>query len=326
MLNFIFMIFKTPQALRQRITEVTKRPAHGKITVFEDTSAFMSIDAGSVLRLDGNDYLVVGYAREGRFGLDEQPKFWVKTVIDLTTGERKIVKLVFHETFTSRIGSTVFTCRRSPRKESEILRRMRGHPNFMQGKAVSDAVGNLVRIIDFIPGPTLYEYLRRLDISHQAYYRQIFAKLMGSVIECIDAIAQLHRQGLHHGDIRADHILLKKQMSDYVWIDFDFEVGYPAYDLFCLGNVLLQVAGKGRHSLHDIGLRPSAYPGAVDTLVLGDMSLMFRHRVANLRKLFPHISVDLNDILMRFSAGSTNPYRDVDTLLADLRALFPGNV
>jgi serine/threonine protein kinase len=317
------MIFKNPETLKQRITEVTQRPAHSKITVFEDTSQFMSIDAGSVLRLGGNDYLVLGYAREGRFGLDEQPKFWVKTVIDLTTGERKIVKLVFHETFNSRIGSTVFTFVRSPQKESEILQRMRGHPNFMQGKPVSDAVGNPVRVIDFIPGPSLYEYLRRLDMPHEVYYRQIFFKLIKPVIECIDAIAQLHRQGMHHGDIRADHILLKEQMSDYVWIDFDYAVDYPDYDLCCLGNILLQVAGKGRHSLYDIGLRPSAYPGVIDTLAQSDMSLMFRHRVANLRKLFPHISAALNDILMRFSVGSTDPYCDVEVLLADLRVFFP---
>jgi serine/threonine protein kinase len=317
------MIFKNPQVLRQRITEITQRAVSSKITVFEDTSAFMSIDAGNILRIDGNDYLVLGYAREGRFGLDEQPKFWVKTVIDLTTGERKIVKLVFHETFDSRIGSTVFTFVRSPQKESEILRRMGDHPNFMQGKAVRDAAGNLVRIIDFIPGPSLYEYLRRLDMPHEVYYRKIFSQLIRPVIACIDAIAQLHKQGLHHGDIRADHILLKEPMSDHIWIDFDYEVDYPDYDLLCLGNVLLQVAGKGRHSLYDIAARPSAYPGVIDALTQSDMSMMFRHRVANLHKLFPYLSTALNDILMRFSVGGTDRYGDVNTLLADLRALFP---
>ena len=316
------MIFKNREVLKQRIAELTRRPVPSKIAVFEDTSEFMSIDSGSVLRLDGNDYLVLGHAREGRFGLDEQPKFWIKTVMDLTTGERKIVKLVFHETFNSRMGSTVFTFRRNPQKESEILRQMSGHPNFMQGRSVFDAVGNLVRVIDFIPGPSLYEYLRRLDMSHEAYYRRIFSRLMRPVMECIDAIVQLHRQGLQHGDVRADHILLKDPMSDYVWIDFDYEVDYPDYDLFCLGNILLQVAGKGRHSLYDIGLQPSAYPGVFDTLTQADMSLMFRHRVANLRKLFPYISAALNDILMRFSSGCTAHYLDVETLLVDLRELY----
>jgi hypothetical protein len=69
------MIFKNREVLKQRIAELTRRPVPSKIAVFEDTSEFMSIDSGSVLRLDGNDYLVLGHAREGRFGLDEQPKF-----------------------------------------------------------------------------------------------------------------------------------------------------------------------------------------------------------------------------------------------------------
>ena len=42
----------------------------------------MSIDGGDVLRLAGNDYLVLGNAREGRFGIDDQPKFWVKSAIE----------------------------------------------------------------------------------------------------------------------------------------------------------------------------------------------------------------------------------------------------
>jgi hypothetical protein len=58
-------------------------------------------------------------------------------------------------------------------------------------------------------------------------------------------------------------------------------------------------------------------------LTFDDMSLMFHHRVANLRKLFPHISPDLNEILMRFSAGSAEPYRKLEALLADLRSLYP---
>jgi len=151
----------------------------------------------------------------------------------------------------------------------------------------------------------------------------VLPRLMPWVLVCIEAIAWLHRQGLHHGDIRADHILINKETGNYVWIDFDYEVRPADYDVFCLGNLLLQVVGKGRHSVHDIGLRPSDYPGLGGTLTASDMSLMFRHRVANLRKLFPHISTDLNEVLMRFSAGSTDHYRDVHALLSDLRALFP---
>jgi hypothetical protein len=285
----------------------------------------MSIDAGSVIRVGGNDYFVMGHACEGRFGLDEQPKFWVKSTIDLATGERKIVKLMFQEEFESRIGTSVFRCVRNPGKESAILTKMRGHPHFMQGETVRDEAGNLVRIIDFIPGPSLYDHLRQFVMSHEAYYRQVLPNLMESAIACLGAIAQLHREGFHHGDIRTDHLLLNKQTRLFVWIDFDYEISDPIYDLFCIGNVLHQVVGKGRHSIHDIRLRPMEYPDFTGTLASNDMSLMFQHRVANLRKLFPHISPLLNDILMRFSSGASDPYHNLDTLMADLRVVFPSS-
>jgi Protein kinase domain len=319
------MIYKNPQALRNRIAEVTGREAPDKINILEDTSAFMSINAGDVVRLAGSDYLVTGHAREGRFGIDEQPKFWVKKAVDLSTGERKIIKMVFRETFNSKIGEAVFRCLRSPEKESDILQKMHGRPNFMQGQSICDAAGNLVRIIDFISGPSLYDYLRRQNLSHEAYYRQNLSNIMRLLIKCIEGIAHLHKQGLHHGDIRADHIIINSQTGTYVWIDFDFEVGSLNYDVFCLGNVLLQAVGKGRHSLYDVRLRPSDYPDFKNTLTSNDMSLMFRHRIANLRKLYPHISENLNGILMRFSVGAADPYEKVDSLLEDLRLMFPSD-
>ena len=79
------MIFEHSQALERRISELTKRKTPVKFNIFEDTSDFMLIDTGDVLRIAGNDYLVMSQAREGRFGIDEQPKFWVKVSIDLTT-------------------------------------------------------------------------------------------------------------------------------------------------------------------------------------------------------------------------------------------------
>jgi len=316
------MIFTNPQALRQRITELTRREVRGGVEIFEDTSEFMSIDVGSVMRLSGNDYLVLGIAREGRFGIDDQPKFWVKSTLDLTNGEKKIIKLVFRETFTSRIGDTVFRCERSPEKESSVLRKMRGHPNFMQGQAVRDAAGNEVRIIDFISGPSLYDYLRMHKMPHEEYYQWMQPEMMPRVVDCIAGISRLHKEGLHHGDIRADHLLIKGENGAYAWIDFDFEVDNSSYDLVCLGNILQQVVGKGRHSLFDIGLQSSDYPDFTETLVSGDMSLMYPHRIMNLRKLYPYISGALNEILMRFSVGAGDAYTSVDGLLKDLRLLF----
>ncbi|MBA4393261.1 MAG: hypothetical protein C0407_06885 [Desulfobacca sp.] len=317
------MIFNDPEKLKQRIAELRGRPAKERSNIWEDTGAFMSIDGGDVLRLAGNDYLILGNAREGRFGIDDQPKYWVKTAIDLTEGQRKIIKLVFEETFTGSIGTETFNCIRSARKEAAVLQLMEGNPFFMQGESVHDTQGNLVRIIDFIPGSTLFEYLRQLKMTHQEYYFNTFPDVIQSVIGCMEALALLHRKGSYHGDVRADHILLERSSNQYKWIDFDYEIEYTKYDLFCLGNILLQTVGKGRHSMYDINLQPAKYPDFKQTLQSTDMSLMFPHRVANLQKLFPHLPDELNEILMHFSVGSPVRYQDLNALLSDLRSLFP---
>ena len=48
--------------------------------------------------------------REGRFGLGGEPKFWVKRALTLDTGRTHILKLVFHEEFTLRVGALPFKC------------------------------------------------------------------------------------------------------------------------------------------------------------------------------------------------------------------------
>ena len=317
------MIYEPASSLQQRIRELTRREPLHRMKIFEDTTQFMSIDVGDVMRLSGNDYLVIGHAREGRFGIDDQPKFWVKTCLDLETGLKKIIKLVFLETFNNKVGGTVYQFLRSPEKEASILLAMQGHPNFMQGHPVTDRAGNIVRIIDFISGPSLFDYLRGLKMSHRDYFQTEFSTVMKMFIQCVRAISLLHEKGLHHGDIRADHIILHNGTGDYRWIDFDYEVNDREYDALCLGNVLQQVVGKGRHSVNDIREQPENYPDFTGTLASGDMSLMFRYRVANLKKIYPHIPEAVNRMVVRFSDGSPNPYKSVDTLLSDLCALFP---
>ncbi len=317
------MIFDQPSSLKQRVQEVTRREPSPRMKVFDNTTEFMSIDVGDILRLFGNDYLIIGHAREGRFGIDDQPKFWVKTCLDLTTSLKKIIKLVFLETFDNNVGKTVYHFLRSPEKEAKILQDMQDHPNFMQGRPVPDSVGNIVRIIDFISGPSLFDYLRGLKISHKEYYDTEFFNVMQKFIQCVRAISLLHEKGLHHGDIRADHIIIHNETKDYMWIDFDYEVDKPEYDAICLGNVLQQVVGKGRHSINDIQEHPENYPDFTGTLTSPDMSLMFRYRVANLQSLYPYIPNAVNDMVMRYSNGCSNPYTSVSNLLSDLCSLFP---
>ena len=98
------MIFENEKELKARITEFTGRNVRGPLKITSDTTDFMRVEPDTVLRLEGNDYFIRNDATEGRFGIDEQPKFWVKYAVDLQTGEKKVLKLVFYEDFTSRIG------------------------------------------------------------------------------------------------------------------------------------------------------------------------------------------------------------------------------
>ena len=49
-----------------------------------------------------------------------------------------------------------------------------------------------------------------------------------------------------------------------------------------------------------------------------DCALFFRHRVVNLKKLFPYLPEELNRVLMHYSAASEVFYETVPELLADL--------
>ena len=316
------MIFENPSELKDLVEWFTNRPVHGPVVVVEDTTEYMAIQRGMVLRLEGNDYCVTGDAREGRFGLNEQPKFWVKYAIDLSTGARKVIKLVFYEEFTTFLGRFTVRCTRSAEKESAVLDAVRGHPNFMQGVTVRDARKNSVRIIDLIQGTTLFSHVVDIPQSHREYFFHTFPGILRSIITSIEAIEFLSRCGLHHGDIRNDHLIIDNETGQYRWIDFDLYVNYPDYDIWSIGNILVYAAGKGIHSLQIVQADRAQYPSTASSITQEDTLLFYPYRVANLKKLFPYIPEELNDVLVRFSFGARRFYEDFSSQVNDLRRIL----
>ena len=294
----------------------------GRIRVFTDTSDFMDISHGDVIHVGGGYYYVQGEETEGRFGLDEQPKFWVKRARDLETGQRKIIKLAFFESFNMNLGDIRVECFRSPRKEARILAKTREDPSFMEGISTEDDAGNVVRVLDRINGISIYGYLQGHKSSHDKFFHEEFPRLFPSVLSSVRAIARLHAAQEVHGDIRNDHLWLDRDTGDWRWIDFDYAYEWTenpfGVDLYGLGNVLLFTAGNGFFNLTDMAAcLPPNTPG--DTcLEPEDFSLFFAHRVMNLKKLFPYIPESLNRVLMRFSHKVEVLYRDVEELIVDL--------
>ena len=103
------------------------------------------------------------------------------------------------------------------------------------------------------------------------------------------------------------------------WIDFDYTYRHRenmyGYDLFGLGNILAFVVGKGDLLLGD--LQRNA-PEALDLLREEDLNIVFRNRVANLKKIFPYIPDALNSVLLHFSRGANCFYENTGQLISEL--------
>ncbi len=272
--------------------------------VFTDTSDFFAIDYGDEIIVGGERFAVFGHERERRFGI-EDPKFWVKKAKNVRTGEKKLVKLSYFETFSVTIGGVPIRCFRDPDKESRILELVKGHPHFMQGTSCLDAKHNNIRVLDIVPGPNLFVQIGAVTTDHRHYFQALLPDILKHLLTVFNGIRFLHENGFRHGDIRNDHIIVERHTGNYVWIDFDFDFDAPenpfSLDIFGLGNLLIYAVGKGFHTVHGIHNDPRTYRDLFDRLEPGDFSLLDKWRFVNLRKLYPYIPPMLNDILMHFS-------------------------
>ena len=302
-----------------RISRSLRRPSR----VFLDTTNFTSIDYGDVIIVDERYFLITGYTREGRFGVDDQVKPWVPRVENLATGEKHIVKLVFHETFDITFGQFTIPCYRNPEKEARVLELVQGHPHFMQGMAALDEAGNLVRILDIIGGSRLDKVVQRSKVSHEEYFHHELPGILDQFLECVAGIAFLHKNGFRHGDIRRDHIFVEWDTGLYRWIDFDYDFYLAekpfALDLYELGNILIYLCGRGNYYARDIMADPGMGERVLNKITDGDYSLLSKNRIVNLQKLFPYIPDRLNNIFLHFSLGTDVFYETVDEFYADLR-------
>lgn len=285
----------------------------------KDTADFFRVDYDDVVVLNDVPYLVRNNEREGRFGLEDEPKFWVKRSVDLRTGETKVLKWVFKEHFRARIGNLVFECVRSPQKEARILDLVSGRDDFMQGTTVQDAGGNPLRILDYIRGRTLSQVVAELGPGHEEYFFVHFPVLFDEFLGITEAIRFLHENGEKHGDIRRDHLIKDMGTGRYRWIDYDFNYRHGesrfAYDLFGLGNILVFLAGRGDVTTQRL-LQDD--PDTLERLTPDDVNIVFHNRVANLRKVYPYIPESLNRVLMHFSAGAQVYYETTTEFLEDL--------
>ncbi|MDW7771835.1 MAG: serine/threonine-protein kinase [Desulfobulbaceae bacterium] len=287
--------------------------------IITDTSDFFKVEYNDVLILGDKMFWVKSCEKEGRFGLDDEPKFWVRRATDLSDGSTKILKMVFHEEFETKVGGVVIKCFRSPKKEGRILDLVANHKNFMHGYWINDAAGNNIRILDFIYGPRFDNVVMQYGSSHEDYFHNYFPDVLNQYIELVEAIKFLHDHGEKHGDIRRDHILFDREAGVNRWIDFDYNYLHGeakwSFDLQGLGNIIIYLTGRG-----DV-LVPELYHTQrelYDSLWGEDLNISYKNRVANLKKIYPYIPDSLNRVLLHFSFGARIFYDSTGQMLDDL--------
>jgi hypothetical protein len=305
-----------------KLLENNGRTPSRRMRVVMDTSEFMNLNPGDVMVLDDIPYLITRNEKEVGFGMDDDPKFWVKRTINLKTGEIKIIKLVFFEEFKQKIGDFEVPFYRSPLKEARALDTVNNHPLFMHGRSTNDIAGNNVRILDFIRGPSLNKLVSGIDMSHKEFFTIEMAGILEAICDCLQALSELHDNALVHGDVRWDHILFDRDQATYRWIDFDYNYDFPenpfSVDLFGIGKIITYVVGKGGYFYSDIRQNPR-FKNEVDHLQSEDFSILEQNRLVNLQKIYPYIPTRLNNVLLHFSGHTTVFYDSVNEVIHDLR-------
>ncbi|RJP23228.1 MAG: protein kinase family protein [Candidatus Abyssobacteria bacterium SURF_5] len=310
---------KSRDWLCRRAAEFSSIPVED-LKVVSDTTEFMNIHRGHILELDGRHFLVTGYIYEARFGLSDEPKYWVKKAIDLEAGSQQIVKLSHREEFHMRIGRLRIRCYRNPHKEAQVLELVRGNPNFMQGYSLFDGRGNEVRVVDIIRGKSIYDVILNMNTTHEEYFYGPFPGILRKVAGCIASLQFLHDHNLCHGDIRNDHILIEQDTGLYRWIDFDLTQDFSDLDIWSVGNILQFCVGMGMKTFREV-LQSDDYPASVkNDLCADDASAFYEHRIMNLQKLFPYIPDSLNDILLHFAVNTNRFYTSISQIVSDIDA------
>lgn len=305
------------EELRDKIKEMTGWPFVDIPRILTDTTGWMGITRGDIIRLEGNDFVVKGNRHETRFGIGEQPKYWVFSAMDMKTGDQKILKMVFDEDFMAHIGIFKIHCFRSPEKEARVLQLVKGDDRFMQGYSLEDDRGNNVRVLEFIRGDTFFNYIHGISKTHEEYFHEDLPQILHNLVASIEAIQYLHEIGTCHGDIRNDHIIIEKDTGKYRWIDFDLNQNVSDFDMWSIGNIISYAAGKGINSFQQMKRMKNFSDEIKNSLKPEDASAFYEYRIMNLKKLFPYIPDSLNDILLHFTIRPKDYYLNISQLLAD---------
>ncbi|MDP8230685.1 MAG: hypothetical protein P9L93_06235 [Candidatus Gorgyraea atricola] len=192
------------------------------------------------------------------------------------------------------------------------------HDNIVKGYALEDESGKILIVQDFIEGKTLEDYSDLEGVDHKRYYKELFPILLEKFVEAVNAEKHVLKndQRMFYHEFDLDHIIIDETRAGKpILIDFNEPAPRQIEKkvISNIGNSLCKLVMAQLYSDDEDDL--SEYGIDDDDLNKDDYAV-------NAKKICPYVSDELNQILMRFAASSTNPYEDIDELINDLEVVL----
>ena len=227
------------------------------------------MDYDDVVILGGVPYFVRNNEREGRFGLEDEPKFWVKRSINLLTGETEGPEVGLQGALRGQDREPRVRMRAEPPEggaDPGTGPRQGGFHAGDDGAGLRRPPASHPRLHprqDALP-----DRAHCSGQDHEDFFYDHFPIVLDEYVGIVEAIRFLHQSGEKHGDIRRDHLIKDETTGRYRWIDYDFNYRHGesrfAYDLFGLGNILVFITGRGDVTTNRLLAAGARHPGPAD--------------------------------------------------------------
>ena len=150
----------------------------------------LEIKDGDIFTLNNKGYLICGLIHPGHRE--------VKLVKELDSGRQMVLKLNVEPEEVERME--LFSC-----------------PNIVRGGGVTDSMGNLALLMEYIEGPDFYDYL--IECGKEPLGNIIFKAL--EIIETVgETLIYLMEKDIQLGEFFSKHILIEKKSQRPILIDF----------------------------------------------------------------------------------------------------------
>jgi serine/threonine protein kinase len=222
-----------PAAQRALATAVRLRPGDAELAELSRRATVLATQATPKSRPSPD--MLDGWRLESRLGAGG----WGQVFRASRDGQTRAIK-VMHPEYAA---DAAFVARF--KKEIAALLRLPRHPNLV-GIDPETAFGScferrtLYLAMEYVDGPTLENYLAAKGPLTEGQVRKVF-------LDAIAGLAEAHRAGIVHRDIKPGNLIFRRQDKRLVFVDFGLAVGVEEMGQTKVGGISILFAAPEQH-------------------------------------------------------------------------------